>query len=79
MASGTYYIVSINQTWIDHADLVAENTDAYTNLGAGYVLMFYISALYLLANDMIPTTIGEFWASIFFVVLGSMSLGLLIG
>jgi hypothetical protein len=40
--------------------------------------MFYISALYLLYNDMLPTNEVEVVMCIFFVVVGSMSFSVLV-
>lgn len=74
-----YYVFSIESDWFPPLDVIPNYTTIYVDLEYAYFVMFYYGSLFLLSNDALPLSTGEFFACIIFVFVGSMSLGIMIG
>jgi hypothetical protein len=59
-------------------DTLTNTTIIYTDYTNGYPVLFYYSALFLLSNDPDPGTMQEIAACYLFVLIGSITLGILI-
>ena len=51
----------------------------YNDMTEGYWIMFYYGSLFLMSNDPCPMSVTEIIICTLFVLLGSITLGLLIG
>lgn len=74
-----FYVFSITSNWVPPMDIIQQETTVYEDLTEGYWIMFYYGSLFLMSNDPCPMNTTEIIVCTFFVLLGSITLGLLIG
>jgi hypothetical protein len=74
----SYFVFLIAQEWVPPKDQLTGETIIYTNYKQGYAVMLYYGALFLLSNDPSPYTMGEVAGCFFFLLIGSLTLGILI-